>query len=586
MSDKKAAINKLQKELDKFKKLKQEVMDNMPPETVFTKKIIKFLQKKAKGFDDKIKEIEDKLEEATSVTDLVGSNVLGQNREIIEDVIKGKREEALDKIKDLAEEELDEIIDEKIKDKEIASTVKDVIERVKEGRPEEIVDLVKGKVEERADELIDKHVKNEKIAAVLKDVVDESLEGDWDGLLEVLNDGAVEIVEGQLEALLEKLIELFDVEIQLKIRVDMNEEAKVLIPKALQETKKKAGMHWTAKLAVNLTKRLWKETGHLIKKEIQFLVSQKGLEILKKIGKDAAIATLKSGLLGRSIKDILKELVHQVAQHKEFKKIVKNFKRKLLMMLIRVAEEEVEKVVGPVIDGFLRVHSPWTGTLLSTGNRELKLGPWWGCVNLVLGVKAEFKLKATAERRGLGAYATAGLSGDALAKVGISIGFDIPLVGDISIEGGIQGGPVIDAAASIEFSIKNAVVEAAVKPITFNINMIARLYLETPIPNRILKYVPAYLSSTTVKNQTIFYPLGKISILTTTTPSYSLTFDMVNKKYSYVGSAGNYAIRLSPKVKRSIKETKEAIGAAAQLALDAINPTKWDLNPFDEEGWF
>ena len=159
------------------------------------------------------------------------------------------------------------------------------------------------------------------------------------------------------------------------------------------------------------------------------------------------------------------------------------------------------------------------------------------------------------------------------------------MIGDISIEGGVQGGPEVNASASLEFSFKNAVVHAKVVPVTIDIDMSARLYLETPIPNRILKYVPAYLSSTTVIDETLYYPLGRINVLTATTPGYTLTFDMVNKKYAYIGSSGKYNIDVHPRVKAYLKDAKEAIEEAAQSVLDAVNPTNWDLNPFDEDGW-
>lgn len=580
------ALEEGQKELERLRELKQEILGKMPKESNFlTKKLIKLLEKQLDKIEDKIKEAEEKLIEATNASDLVNPEVLGKVKDIVEDVAEGKTDEAIDHVKDLAQEKVDEIIDEKVKDETLARTAKDVIDRTMDGDFDGVVDVVKDGAKDKAGEVIDKHVKNEKIAEVLKDVVDGAVDGEWENLLEIVKDGVVDIAEGKLEEFINKILDLFEAQIKIKIEFDMKEEAKALIPKALQETKKKAGPHWSVELAKNLSIRLVKESAIIIKAEIKRLTSENGLKILTQIAKDALIATLQSGLAGRKIKDILKELVQQIAQHPEFKKIIKDFKRKMLTMFIRVAEEEVEKTVGPVVDAFLRVHSPWTGTLLKTGKQTAKVGPFWGCVSLALSIQADLTAKLNAERKGLGAIGKGGLSGKVYAGVGIEIGFDVPLVGDVSIEGGVQGGPSIDALASLSFSFKNAVVHAKVVPATLNIDMSARLYLETPIPNRILKYVPAYLSSTSVVEQTIYYPLGRLNLLTATTPGYTLTFDMVNKKYAYIGASGKYTIGIHPKVKAYLKDVKEAIEEAAQSVVDTVNPTNWDLNPFDEEGW-
>lgn len=585
-AEKSKILEEGQKELQRLRELKQEILGKMPKETSFlTKALMKLLEKQLDKLEDKIKEVEEKLIEATNASDMVNPEVLGKVKDILEDVAEGKTDEAIEQVKDIAQDKVDQIIDEKIKDDTIAQTAKDVIDRTMDGDFDGVVEVVKDGAKDKAGEVIDKHVKDEKIAAILKDVVDGAVDGEWDSLLDIVKDGVVDIAEGKLEEFINKLLALFEAQLQIKIEFDMKEEAKTLIPKALQETKAKTGPHWSVELAKNLSIRLVKETAIIIKAEIKQLTSDDGLKVLTQIAKDALIATLQSGLAGRTIKDILKELLAQIVQHPEFKKIIKNFKRKMLTMFIRVAEEEVDKTVGPVVDAFLRVHSPWTGTLLKTGKQTAKIGPLWGFINLALSVQADLTAKLTAKRKGLGAIGKGGLSGKVYAGVGISIGFDVPMVGDISIEGGVQGGPQINALASLDFSFRNAVVHAKVVPATIDIDMSARLYLETPIPNRILKYVPVYLTSVSVVEETIYYPLGRINILTATTPGYTLTFDMVNKKYAYIGSSGKYNIEVNPKVTAYLKDVKEAIEEAAQSVIDAVNPTNWDLNPFDEEGW-
>lgn len=585
-AEKSKILKKGQKEIKRLRALKQEILGQMPKETTFlTKALMKLLQKKLDKIEERIKEAEDKLIEATKITDIVNPDILDKVKDIAEDVAEGKTDEIVDKVKDIAEEELDKIIDEKVKDKTIAETVKDVIEHTMDGDVEGVIDSIKDGTKDKAGEIIDEKIKDEKIAAILKDVVDGAVDGEWDGLLDIVKDGVVDIAEGKLEEFINKILNLFDAEIELKIELDMKEEAKVLIPKALQVGKKKAGPHWSVELAKKLSVRLVKETAIIIKAEIQYLTSKGGLKILSKIARKALMDTLANGLLGRKIKDILKEIVHHVSQDEDFKKIIKNFKRKMLEMFIRVVEEEVEATVGPLIDAFVRVHTPWLGTLLDTGKRTAKIGPMWGCVHLALSIQANLRGKVTVKRKGLGGTGTAGLMGRVEIGVGISIGIDVPLVGDISIEGGVKGGPVIDAKTSLTFRFKNAVAQVELVPAILDINMAARLYLETPIPNRILKYVPAYLSSTTVVNQTIFRELGKVNVLIATTPGYAFTFDLVSKKYAYIGATGGYTLDASPRVKAYLKDVKDAILEAAQSVVDAVDPTNWDLNPFDDEGW-
>lgn len=591
MPAKSTALKQGQKELKRLQKLKQEILGKMPKESNFlTRPLIKLVEEQLANIEAKIKEVENTLEEATRASDMVDPSILGKGKDIFKDIVEGKKEEVIDSVQDIVEEkakeQVEKVLKDVIPDEDTRETVENVINRAKEGDVDGIVDLVKDEAKEKAGELIDKHVKDEKIAEVLKGVTNGVVEGEWDGIFDVIKEGAIDIAEGKLEEFIEKLLKLLEAELKIKIELDMKEEANVLIPKAIQDAKKKTGPHWSKKLLINLSKRLYKESIVIIKNEIKRLTSEKGLDILIQIAKDAAIATLKSGLAGRSIKDLLKELVTQVAKHPEFKKIIDDFKRKMLSMFIRVTEEEVEKTVGPVLDAYLRVHTPWTGTLLSTGKQTAKIGPLWGCLSLALSVQADFTAKLTGQRKGLGAIAKGGLSGKAYAGVGIALGFEIPVVGGVDIEGGIEGGPEINALASIELGAKDAVIHGKIVPITVDIDMSARLYLETPIPNHILKYVPAYLASTSVVKQTIYYPLGRLNLLTATTPGYKVTFDLVKKEYAYLGTTGEkYSLSVHPKVKAYLKEIKEAIEEAAQSVVDAVNPANWDLNPFDDEGW-
>ena len=601
-AEKSKKLEKAQEELQRLRTLKQNISNQMSKKKTSKKKLFlgriknELVQKlreeleekinvELSGLDEKIKEAEETLRNITKPIDMVNTGVLDKVVGTVEGIVEGDPKKILEPIKDLAEEELNELIEENIKDETLAQTTIDVLDRIMDGDFKGVEKVLEEGAKEKVGELIDENVKNKKIAEILKDVADGAIDGEWDTLLDIVKDGVVDIAEDKLDEFVLKLLNLFEAQVKIKIELDMEEAAKKLIPSALGVVKKKKGTHWSVELGKVLTIRLFKETASIIKGEIEFLTSSGGLKVLTQIAKEALYATLQDGLAGRSIKEILNNLVENIAKNAAFKAIIKAFKRKMLNMFIRVATEEVERTVGPVIDAFIRVHTPFLGPILKTGKRTAKIGPLWGCINLALSIQADFTAKLTAERKGLLASAKGGLSGKVYAGIGISIGFDIPLVGDVSIEGGVQGGPEINALANLSFKFKNAVIYAELIPLTVDIDMSARLYLETPIPNRILKYVPTYLASTSVVAQTLYCPLGRINILTATTPGYTLKFDLLNKKYAYVNSSGKYSIDASPKVKAYLKDVKEAIEEAAQSVLDAVNPTNWDLNPFDEDGW-
>lgn len=585
-AEKSKLLEEGQKELRYLRGLKQEILGKMPKrKNLFTKALILLLEEQLNKLEDKIKEAEEKLIEATKASDMVNPEVFDKVKDIIEDVAEGKTDEAIETVKDIAEEEVHKIIEEEVNDEVLAETVKDVIDRTMDGNFDGVVDVLKDGAKDKADEIIDEHVKDEKIAAVLKDVVDGAVDGEWDTLLDIVKDGVVDIAEGKLEEFITKLLNLFEAQINIKLELDMKEEAQSLIPKTLQDAKGKAAAYWTVKLAKDLSIRLMKEAAIIIKEELKRLTSEGGIKELVQIAKEALIETLQSGLAGRDIKSILKELVKNVAENEKFKRIIKNFKAKIVAMFVRIVTKVIKLAVGTAIDAYLRVHSPWSGTLLSTGKRTTKIGPLWGCVSLALSIDVDLKAQLSAERKKSIAIGKATLAGGMKAGIGISIGFDIPLVGDVSIEGGVRVGPEINAYAGLKLESINAVIRATVAPATIDIDVAADLYLETPIPNYILKYVPAYLSSTTVIEQTIYHELGRINILTATTPEYTLKFDLAKGKYNYVKSSGDYNIDASPKVKNYLKDVKEAIEEAAQSVVDAVDPTNWDLNPFDEDGW-
>jgi len=535
MPGKSKALQKAQKEVKRLEKLKQEILAKMPKKSnFFTKKLIKLLEKQLGKIEAKLEDAKDAVEEATNASDLV-------NKDVLEDIAEGKTDEVVEKVKDVAEDKIGDVIDDKIKDEGIKDT--------------------------------------------LKDVAGDVLDGDFDEALDKVKDGAEDFVEDKLEDLADDLLSKLEDKLIEKLSEVLEDEVGGLTSDAIDKVSKELGKVLPGQLVTNITKRIAKETPKIVKEEVVAFVKAGGLREILKIAKDEALELLKGGLKGKKVGEIIKEVLKNIVQNPLFKKIVDDLKAKLLAKLIQIIEEEVEKALGSLIDEYLEKYGNWKGDLLDTGKQDANIGPFWGCVYIVLSFQAELAAELTSKRQGLEATAKGGLNATVYAGVGIEIGFDIPVVGDVSIEGGIQGGPELDGKASISLGVKSAVLKASMVPATLNIDMSARLYLETPIPNRILSHVPDYVSKITVSGQNLYYPLGRINVLIVTTPSYAFTFDVIKGEYNYTGAVGKYNIDINPKVLQFIKEVKEGIEYAAQKVMDKLNPTKWDLDPFDDDGW-
>jgi len=584
MSGKSATLKKAQGEVRRLEKLKQEILGRMPKKKNFlTKQLVKLLETQLEQLEEKLQKALQSVEEATNASDLIDLDALGK---IVDDVIAGETGDLLEDVKDIAADQVGDLIDDKIKDSDIGDKLKDVVDDVVGGDIGGIVDTVKDGVQDEVGDLIDDKIKDSDLGGKIKDVVGEVLEGDLEGALDTVKDGVKDIVEDKIDDLVDDLIGKFEKQIVDQLTKIIDNQVGGLISKALEAVRKKVGKDTlVGELVTNITKRLEKEAAAIIKSEIEKLLSGGGLKDIIKSAKDAAFAELKGGLKGRKIDDILKDILEDVVKGAEFRGIISGIKKRMLARFIIIVEEELEKTLGPIIDEYLKRYGNWKGKLLDTGKRTTKIGPFWGCVSIALSIQADLAAILSSKRKGLGASAQGQISGKAYAGVGIALGFDIPIVGDVSIEGGIQGGPELIGKASLSLGVQKAILKAKMSPATLNIDMSARIYLETPIPNYILSYVPEFVSSIQVSGSTLYYPLGRVNVLVASTPSYSLTFDIAKGKYNYTGAVGKYSIDLNPKVKAYIKETKDAISDAAQTALDYVNPMTYDLNPFDSEGW-
>lgn len=248
-----------------------------------------------------------------------------------------------------------------------------------------------------------------------------------------------------------------------------------------------------------------------------------------------------------------------------------------------VGKGDAKAAAGASIDLFLARYATWEGPIAGTKIQRIKIGPFFGFLNGVISYSASLRGVLKARRKGLGVEATAKLKGSAQAGVGLSLGFYIPVVGDVSVGGGIQGGPTLDGISSLVLAAKDSSLEAVMNSATLDIGMVANLYLDLPdiIPDFVIAYIPTLITSIKARENRLLYKLGTVDILQATTPMYVMSFNVDRGTFSNVRAIGSYNIELKPWVKRKIKEVKEAIYQAADNFVDSLNPLNWDWNPFD-----
>lgn len=584
-----SAVQQMNEELQYLERLRKEIEAQLPPEDNFlTRILVKEIRKKLAKIDQKIVKVQKELEEKARASDLVEQDVLDQLSQAAKNAANGKTDEALDNLeeagKEAASDKVKDIIDDKVKDEDVAERLKDVVDEVKEGDLDGVVDVVKDGVKEEVGDLIDKHVKDEQVAALIKEVVEGVVEGEFENLLEVVTDGVVDIIEDKLIDFVQHLLKLIEERIYEKIEERLKSEVADLIDQAVDLAIETTGAEWTAKLVATVVKRILRRSVVIVKEEVKYLTSDDTLKKLLGVLKDAAIKTLQSGLKGRKIKNILAELLDHAENHSEFQKIIVGLKKRLAEKFLAMAVEEVKGLATEAIDAFLRVHGNWRGSILSIPRKDVTF-PLFTGVSASVGASASLSGTLTSRRQGIGAIAHGQVSGSGFVGVGVTIGYDIPIVGDVSITGGIEGGPDLSASLDVELELKNSVIHASIAPFSINAALSGRFFLETPIPNKILKYIPAYVKEAVVIKQNVYYPLGKTDLLIIKTPKYSMTFNMKEAQYVYEGSTGEYTYYLDPRIKALIKSIVDGIKEAANEALEYLDPTNIDLNPFDSEGW-
>jgi hypothetical protein len=144
---------------------------------------------------------------------------------------------------------------------------------------------------------------------------------------------------------------------------------------------------------------------------------------------------------------------------------------------------------------------------------------------------------------------------------GITLGYDVPVVGNFSVTGGIRGDATLTGNISATLSGKNTVLSGTLSG-KLNVNVGAELFLKTPslIQKWPIECKPEYT-----------YPLGRIDLLTGTIPTYSIDFDMAKGAFTQKSKSGEFSLKLHDKVQAKINEAKQTVSDLIAKA----NPSNW-----------
>ena len=241
-----------------------------------------------------------------------------------------------------------------------------------------------------------------------------------------------------------------------------------------------------------------------------------------------------------------------------------------------VGEAVLENTVGTIIDNFLEEHATYEGELFSFDQQVST--PVFTGVNAELGFNAEVNTELNVRRSGASITGTAALKSLARLRIGISFGFNAPGLGNQSIQGGLQGGPNIDAQASITLAISGANLTGTLRATPLNVSLNTELYFGLPeaIPHDVIEWVAEKLDLPSSSNR-ILFPMGTLNVITATTPVYTITFDMRRREFTNASATGSWSFELNQRIKdfvqrlkNALSEAFEAVRRAAAAAVGAV----------------
>lgn len=241
---------------------------------------------------------------------------------------------------------------------------------------------------------------------------------------------------------------------------------------------------------------------------------------------------------------------------------------------LRKVGETTVAVGEDLLERYLRAYGTiWKGDIVQIKDCEKFIPLISGVAGIDVGVVGGIGAEVAAERHNHGLKCKGGIKGTIEPFFGVGVGVSVPFLGELKLTGGIQGGAKAEGTIEIMLEIAGGGLKAGITPFTFNIDMVAKIYIHVPlIPEDVLKNLKMISSKIDAADERVTYELGSLNILSVTTPNYSLTFTLTKGKYVFNSSSGKYSMTLNPKVKRAITDIIDGIKQAASNVLSAVNP--------------
>ncbi|MGH1337572.1 MAG: hypothetical protein ACRBFS_15720 [Aureispira sp.] len=242
---------------------------------------------------------------------------------------------------------------------------------------------------------------------------------------------------------------------------------------------------------------------------------------------------------------------------------------------------KVGNTAGRFIDAVLRARGDHYIPILDPGRKTIPM-PLFVGISAELSFLAELigQLQLRRSSNGLGLEGSANVTGKLMFGVGLALGFDIPYVGDFTIRAGIEAGPEIRAARNpigISLTENANGLTGTFGAAVFDVAVSAQLYLDTPLPYSIIRYVPSFIPNASARDKTINYPMGRLSIFEVRTYAFSLTYS--TRGFSYSHTSPN--IGFTAEFKQKVKALYDGMISMFNDAVNKLNPANWDLNPFN-----
>lgn len=219
-------------------------------------------------------------------------------------------------------------------------------------------------------------------------------------------------------------------------------------------------------------------------------------------------------------------------------------------------EAIIEHTVGSTIDDFLEEHANYEDTIFELSyNQSIPVYP---PINADVGVSASMEAALNSSRDGATITCTGTATATARLSLGMSVGFQVAGYG-LSIGAGVQGGPDFNSSISVSLGVSGRNLTGAISPLDIDLSMACEAYFGVSgVPQELIDWAAEQLGLSTSGNK-ILYPLGTVSILVITTPSYSITFDMAAGRFKNAKAEGQFNATVHPKLVAAVESVYNSL---------------------------